>query len=613
MLFYRFKNYEEFKEIFGIIEHGNGVKSRKNLILLSLYKDKKYLKMLIYHDYYRGARNMRSRFSSKEDYYYGKEKCKDKYLWWHEAYLQMCYICDKMPDEELPQQPLLCNSLEQLKSMLYGVLQSYDYYIASAVNELELGKFRFFSNLYRTDHYMGLCEDKTLNAVRYYNIERERTFKMKAGKMFNHVMSINRVLSAMPEQIKRWLSEMFVADWIEYARHNLCDSEFTLHVDDNFSDIYDSECCAGYDEDGDSFGSCMVNDGQYHFYEDAVDAKAAYLTDCDNMIVARCVIFTNVHEVGSDKIWRLAERQYSKFCDLALQRQLVRALIQEGHIDGFKKVGASCHDPRIFLDNDGNTLEEKKFWVPCKLEDGDTLSYQDSFKWYDYDKQKAYNYEACGADVDLATTDEQVSIDNHDDECWSDYHDCYIVDYDATWVGTRGDYFYCSECKNAYVLNEDGTYYEEWCFEDDCIEVDGTYYYAGSDRECPEDYGLQCCPECDDWFVPERDNSVYSELTGEWYDCETCLESAEKQYHEDNGETYSDYDEKWFPEEDVILAQEWYSWSDSHYFPTSISIETFNNLVEEGKATMYLDEYYIDAVNIDGEPVHLLREERVVA
>lgn len=28
-----FKNYEEFKVLFGVVEHGNGVKSRKNKIL----------------------------------------------------------------------------------------------------------------------------------------------------------------------------------------------------------------------------------------------------------------------------------------------------------------------------------------------------------------------------------------------------------------------------------------------------------------------------------------------------------------------------------------------------------------------------------------------------
>lgn len=38
MLKYPFKNYDEFKTIFGIIHHGNGHKSRSNKILLALFK-----------------------------------------------------------------------------------------------------------------------------------------------------------------------------------------------------------------------------------------------------------------------------------------------------------------------------------------------------------------------------------------------------------------------------------------------------------------------------------------------------------------------------------------------------------------------------------------------
>lgn len=43
MLYYKFQNYEEFKNMFGIIRHGNGVCSRKNKILLAYVKDKRLL------------------------------------------------------------------------------------------------------------------------------------------------------------------------------------------------------------------------------------------------------------------------------------------------------------------------------------------------------------------------------------------------------------------------------------------------------------------------------------------------------------------------------------------------------------------------------------------
>ena len=43
MLYYKFQNYEEFKEIFGLNYHSNGTKSRKNKILLAFIKDRKLL------------------------------------------------------------------------------------------------------------------------------------------------------------------------------------------------------------------------------------------------------------------------------------------------------------------------------------------------------------------------------------------------------------------------------------------------------------------------------------------------------------------------------------------------------------------------------------------
>ena len=43
MLYYKFKNYEEFKDMFGIVKHGNGVCSRKNKILLAYIRNKRLL------------------------------------------------------------------------------------------------------------------------------------------------------------------------------------------------------------------------------------------------------------------------------------------------------------------------------------------------------------------------------------------------------------------------------------------------------------------------------------------------------------------------------------------------------------------------------------------
>ena len=52
MLYYKFQNYEEFKETFGLNYHSNGTKSRKNKILLSFIKNKEYVSKDKYEQYY---------------------------------------------------------------------------------------------------------------------------------------------------------------------------------------------------------------------------------------------------------------------------------------------------------------------------------------------------------------------------------------------------------------------------------------------------------------------------------------------------------------------------------------------------------------------------------
>ena len=604
MLYFNFQNYEEFKVLFGIVEHGNGVKSRRNKILLALYKDRDAFKHLVACKKVAGLVQMNSHARRRymdTDYTDNKHNKRKNHTKWSRIYGKIAGMLDSVDIKLRMECPASFTSLDTLKPALRKIMTNYSLYDDYPYC-VDLMEFSFWSDKYKTDDMVGLCEDGTINAIRYKNVEKNRVFRMRAGKMFEHLWGYNPVTKMLPEQIMRWAAEEFVADWIDYARENIGSSDYELHVDDNFSDIYDSSCCAGYDEDSDAFRSCMVDDGQWTFYRDAVDAKAAYLTDKNDMIVARCIIYTNVHEEGSDKIWRLAERQYSKSCEYGLQRQLVSALIRDGHIDGYKAIGSSCSDSERFVTNDGTSLSDKTFYIPCHLEDGDTLSYQDSFKWYDHEEGYAYNTEMDDT-TDLATTSGSVTINEH--RVWSDYHDEYISEEDAVYVDTREDYFFSDECVTARVYDDyRGVYDVGTCFEDDCIEIDSTYYYAGRGAGDPESYGIYCCPECGEYFVSE--DSYYSELTEEDYCCEDCCEKAERKYHKDNGEVYSEYDEEWYDEDDVISVLEYTETLYSRYFKsTTISIDTFNSLVEDGEATEYCGKYYIDALNFDGEPAHL--------
>jgi hypothetical protein len=584
MIYFDFKDYEGFKERFGFVEHGNGAKSRRNKILLALYKEKFALKRHIRCVEYQGILVRKDYLKER----YNKALVKDP-----RNAKRMRIEYGKLADRTPSYMPhdLLQPSLPVLKQILLSELRGRSLCVKEDYHVMRLMGQNFYSPDYETDSLEGLCEDGTINAIRYRNIEKEKVFKMKAGKMAKHLIESNRTTCLLPEQIKRWLEEEFSADWTEYARENIVESVYTLHVDEDFEKIYDEDSCAGYDEDGDSFGSCMTNRDNWRFYRDAVDAKAAYLTDCDDMVVARCIIYTDVYDEYGNK-WRLAERQYSKFRELNLQRQLISALIRDGHIDGYKRVGASCHSPREFLDNNGNSLEDKSFMIRCRLERGDSVSYQDSFKWFDEREQEAYNYER--GDQCLDTTEGEY-LSNR---VYSEYHDDYFHEDEVTYVETRESYICNDDVVFAYVYSpRSGSFYEEDCLIDDCIQIGSRYYYAGEDAQYPEENGILRCPECGA-YIP-TDDTWYSELTEQDYCCETCRDDAENEYADEYGYTYCEHECKWLSEDEGTHVS---AWGGSGYYDTFVSNEYLDCCFREGCAAFYNDRWYIGGLDEDLMP-----------
>lgn len=563
MLFYKnaFKNYEEFKELFGVQEHGNGEKSRRNKILLSLYKSKDILHMMA---------------SPKEVYEEGDRR------WFYRKEYPM-----GVNFYETTSMTSLGNVIMRLlrnESSMRGV-----YYL----NIPLLSCIK--SSLFESDDFNGICEDGDVRSIRYINVERQRVFKMRAGKFMRKLIEENeRLDQILPEQVKIWFCEDFAERWKAYASNEINDDRFQLFVNDNFEDIYDSDRCRG------DFGSCMVNDGYWTFYRDSVKAKAAYLENKNGDIVARCIIYTEVHD-GLGNILRLAERQYSSDCDETLKRLLVMRLIGGGHIDGYKKVGADCHSPKAFVDTDGNALKNCDLWIDCNLEDYDTVSYQDSFKDYDPEECVARNDDSID---NLSTTDGVFRRGE-----WSEYHDEYIPEDDAYYIETRDDYFYNNEVVCANVMHGGG-YRIEDCFEEDCIEIGDSYYYAGCNAEDYEDFGIRRCPECGAYFL--EDNGYYSELTGEAYCDDYCFEKAEKRYKEDNW-YYSEYDDEYYEDDDeIVTALEW-SYPCLCYVKTSIHCDSLEKLFEVNEASCFEGRYYIDQVGFDGEPAHIAAAQLHVA
>lgn len=447
-----FSNAAEFNELFGKQVHGNGVVSRRNKILLAFYKSKSV---------------------------------------WN--------FCRKHNDWKL----LSIRDMETLKKeVMYRLAQcprrlAFQYRVALGCFEWSFPSFK-----YESDRYEGMCTDETAHTgdfIRYINKDSNKPYKMATGKFLRRVFLENEFGQALPEQVLTWMLEEMVKDWKVYCRSKV--PEFTLKVNTNFDRIYDSSYCIG------DFGSCMTDNRQDGFYYDAVKAKAAYLENEQGDILARCIVFTDVEDENGDT-WRLAERQYSSDCDELLKQMLVDALIAADEIDGYKKVGADCHNASAFVDVHGNSLRNKRFSIQCDLEDGDTLSYQDSFKWYDMLEHRAYNYDNGKCADCLDDTDGTFRTEL----CWDDWNDCYCRNTVEVW--REG---------NDYRIDEDLV--ED---SDDFRWFDGEWHYYSDILECER---------CGHEFLDPRyysSRGVYSDVTDEFYCDEDCKDEAEREYIEEN-------------------------------------------------------------------------------
>ena len=497
MLYYNFYGYEGFKACFGLEKRDNGTVVRKNRILLGHLKKPALLKYCREHNDY--------------------------------ALLRICDMAD-------------------LQKKTVEAILSSGKNDEKLPHKVELIGETYYSSKYETDEFRGLCEDLDKHSIRYINVERNRVFKMRAGKFMRELILETEIGKLLSPCVVNWIAgDVFTQHWCTYT-HGYT-SGIELHVNDEFEKIYDSDYCKG------DFNSCMVDRNRTSFYRDSVKSKAAYITDKTGLIVARSILFTEVTDQDGRK-WRLLERQYSSEGDDALKRLLVDKLIQEDYIDGYKVIGASCHDANSFVDVCGNSLSDRKFEIDCDLDMEDTLSYQDSFKWYGYNQNKAYNYENSSFSYTLDTTDLNLYGDTDEDEdedesLWDEYHQ-YDCD-DTTLCYLHGNEINVdSENLDDFVWIESK---EEYHHKDDCV----------------------CCDNCGENLL--EDDAEYSEVTEEHYCCKECMEKAEDEFKRKNW-YYLEYDGEWYEDYTDITRINIWNESEGIYEKKSISIDTLDGLIE---------------------------------
>ncbi len=499
MLYYQIQNYDEFKHIFGIVKHSDGTSGRKNKVLLAYLKDKRLL-----HEAVTSNR-------------YG-----------------LLHITD-MAGLEATMEREIRKSGDESPCLPYRLAL--------------MGK-TFHSAVYETDGNEGICEDGDTKAVRYVNRKTGKAFKMKAGKLYRSLLLETEFGKRLSQKVVTYLSEKFAADWQVYATGKSPKSR--LHVNQDFKRIYSSECCEG------NFSSCMTDKGFHHFYKDAVDASAAYIENGDGKVIARCIIFNEVKDEDGET-WRLAERQYASDNNDILKRTLVEALIDGDHIDGYKKVGAGCGDARAFVDIHGNSLSHKKFRINCDLDWGDTLSYQDSFKYYDECARIADNYDHGS----LSLEETGGSLDGEDEREYDDYHD-----------------YECDEVQQVYVHGE--------AYRCDINNL-GDFVLIESLDEYHHRDDVHSCPQCGACFL-EKDR-FYSDITQEDYCSEECREDAEDAYREKYWH-YSDYDGEYFEEEEDITYYRRWNREQEEYEEKTISVISLNRLLYGDEFFQFGDLYF---------------------
>ena len=365
-------------------------------------------------------------------------------------------------------------------------------------------EFRFAEYDFDND---GICDDEDGEGLFVRYLRAGRPYKMRAGKLCRKLIDSLPLRNVWPEQLKVAVCERFAALWKAYAAEFAPD-RFDLVLDDDFEAIYDSSRYAG------DIHSCMNDKGRHGFYRNCVSALAASLRNKEGKILARCIVYTEVHDYDGNT-YRLAERQYAVEGKLAYSRMLVNRLIQARAIDGYKKHDASYNEPFSFIDTDGEPFgnEAKCFYIPCHMGISDLVSYQDSFKDYRPQEQCAYASEEGNLDT---TEDLPQSLK------WCNHLNRYVDLRHESFVHavTRDDYYPKREC----VFLSFG-------------------YWEHRDDTMP-------CPHCGKLI--SKDSQAYlSELTDKAYCCGDCKREDEEPIHIALGHRYDDVEMKWeeHPEE----------------------------------------------------------------
>ena len=179
MLNYGFKNHDEYQNLFGYRVAGNGVKVRRNKILLAFLKNRNSHKNEILKNYLSNT-NLNA----------------------------------------------LCESL--LSELSKSSKGNCHIFLFDRV---------YYNNLYCADRQNGICLDGDVTQYRYINYQTNKTYKMKVAKLFRAIMGENQLWQELSEQVQTYLCEKVANDW--QAERIASSDKYELVVNLDFDVIYD--------------------------------------------------------------------------------------------------------------------------------------------------------------------------------------------------------------------------------------------------------------------------------------------------------------------------------------------------------------------------------------
>lgn len=237
-----------------------------------------------------------------------------------------------------------------------------------------------FCRIYIPERYIidngGICDDYSINAVRYKLEGSDIAYRKKIGKLINELLVSK--YGENPPSVNR-ICEIISQQWVMY-----CVSKMDLHLNVKVSQDFNWAYGSGnYSEYTDV--SCMTDQDVEEWYR-SVDAKVATLLNAEGKILSRCII-NKVYGIKSQPVY-LADCQYGGTSNDRIA--LIATLIKDGEIDGYKEIGASCHSPYSYSWNNGLRISsvvlseafiKTSMSFEYMIEDA-FIPYQDTFKTY---------------------------------------------------------------------------------------------------------------------------------------------------------------------------------------------------------------------------------------